>query len=850
MTSFRGYLAEHNHAAVRVGCILCAILMPAGVVLDLATHPEHTLEFLGLRLLASLLAFAILGISRLPGMDRYSYLLIVTLSLVCAGAIELMILRLEGARSPYYAGLNLLMLGEGLICLWTIRQTVLAVTLIIGIWLVPALGQTRDEHFYNNLYFLVLTGIIAVAANATRYNLARREHEARMALSQATAELQTSLERIRQLDQLKSQFFANISHELRTPLTLITAPLQELLHRGGLGRSVQDTLGIILRNALRLGRLIDGLFDLAQLEAGQMRLRVGSLDMRALTESVVAAFQPAADTMGLRLILDLDEGSYPATILGDADKLEVVLTNLLGNAVKFSERGGTIVVRLRADADGVTIQVIDDGPGIPEADQPYIFERFRRVESPGRKQGGAGIGLALVRELVELHGGTVSVRSRPGEGACFTLRLPVRGEQLAGGTSLGPAPSEGTKQPALGGVQPALLHTSLDSVRLPPPSAHEPAPSPTAEPAQPPGRPRAHILVAEDNEDLRRFLQDLLSPHYCVETVPDGRAALEAVGRRLPDLLLCDVMMPHLSGTELCLRLRQDPRTRALPIILLTARGGVDDTVEGFAHGADDYLVKPFSPRELMSRIRVQLKLRQLAAQVAHHARLAAVGTLAAGVAHEIKNPLNAIRTATATLRRQPNGPHCGELLDLIEECVGRIIDIAAALTDHARPADGEELSLCDLQAGLESALRLLAERLRQDRIEVVRDYRSGRQVLGRPRQLNQVLLNLIDNALRASPPGGRIFLGLEDLDEEHILVRVRDEGPGIPAEDQERIFDAFYTTRPPGEGTGLGLYLSRQIVDAHGGALRVISHAGQGAEFQVELPVQLAHSQRQGLAA
>jgi signal transduction histidine kinase len=379
----------------------------------------------------------------------------------------------------------------------------------------------------------------------------------------------------------------------------------------------------------------------------------------------------------------------------------------------------------------------------------------------------------------------------------------------------------------------------------------ETAVTPPPPPAQaPPPAPRAHILVAEDNSDLRRFLQDLLALHYKVEAVADGRAALEAVRRQPPDLLLCDVMMPHLSGTELCHKLKADPQTQGLPIILLTARGSIEETLEGFAQGADDYLVKPFNPQELLVRVSVQLKLRRLSAQVAQHARLAAVGTLAAGVAHEIKNPLNAIHTGVAALRRKPDSPGRGELFDLLDECVGRIAEIATALTDHARPADGEGLSPCDLKVGLESTLRLLAERLREHGVQVVREYRTNQKVLGRPRQLNQVFLNLLDNALRASPQGGRIFLTVMDEGPDRVVVSVRDEGPGIGRDVRERIFDPFFTTRPPGEGTGLGLYLSRQIIDAHGGTLRVISEAGQGAEFRVELPVKLAHSQGQGMAA
>jgi signal transduction histidine kinase len=843
---FKSYLEGQNDAAVRLTCILCAALMPAGLVLDFLTNADHVREFLVLRLLAAAISLGVLFISRISAMRAHSYPLIVLVILACTGAIELMIIRLgEAATSPYYAGLNLCILGSGLVYVWSGRQALWACLMVLTMWLIPALWSRPTLHgqFTNNFYFLLLTSIIAVAANAMRYNLARREYEARTALAQASTELHASLERIRELDRLKNQFFTNISHELRTPLALITAPIEDILSRGGYPEALGSTLQVVLRNALRLHRLIDGLLDLARLEAGQLRLRVTSIDLAQLVGGVVAAFQPAADSMGLKLRLELPSEPAPGPLMGDPDKLEVVLTNLLGNSVKFTERGGEINVSVHYTDEAVELSVHDTGPGIPVSEQPFIFERFRRVESPGRKQGGAGIGLALVKELVELHGGTVRVDSTPGTGACFTVHLRLgtahlRNELLEESTSVS---SSAELRPVVASANPALVHVegALDP-KLDPPgrSATSSQQIPTVLPLT--GHGRAHLLVAEDNPDLRKFLYELLSPYYNVATVADGRAALEAITSRLPDLVLADVMMPHLSGIELCQQVKNDTRTRTVPVILLTARSGIDETMEGFSHGADDYLVKPFSPRELLMRVAVQLKLRRLTAQVANAARLAAVGTLAAGVAHEIKNPLNAINTGAAALRRRSEITPVlqAEVLEMIEECVGRIAEITTALTEHARPADGEGVSLFDIKKGVETTLRLLADRLRNSGITVVRDYHCERLIVGRPRQLNQVFLNLLDNAVRASPSGSRIYLTLADGAPGCVRLCVHDEGPGIPPENRERIFDPFFTTRPPGEGTGLGLYLSRQIIDAHGGSLQVESIVGQGTEFIVELPV------------
>jgi signal transduction histidine kinase len=303
------------------------------------------------------------------------------------------------------------------------------------------------------------------------------------------------------------------------------------------------------------------------------------------------------------------------------------------------------------------------------------------------------------------------------------------------------------------------------------------------------------------------------------------------------------VMMPGVSGHDLCRTIKSDPRLQTTPVILVTARSGSDATLEGYASGADDFIIKPFNARVLVARVRAQLKLRSLALQLLLHARLAAAGTLAAGVAHEARNPLNAILNAVAVLRR-PSISQKDTLLEIIDDAARRILHVVSALEEQIRPADG--MVVCDLRNGIDATLRLLDHRM--DGITVHRSYETERVVTAPIGQLNQVFMNLLDNAIRARP--ANIWVRVCEADS-RVRVLVADDGPGVAEDVAESIFDPFFTTRPAGEGSGLGLYLSRRIVSACGGTLELGRREGGGAQFSVDLPLlETGAVQRSGPAA
>jgi signal transduction histidine kinase len=803
--------------------------MPAGVALDLVTVPHKAGEFLLIRLLASVSALAMLAASYLPLLSRHPVPLGAGAVVLCATGVEAMIMRLDAGHTPYYAGLNLCSLAMAVLYTWRWQHFLYVSGLIVLIWLFPAVPQLRSGEvqlatFFNNLYFLSLTSVIVVAAGTVRYNAAKREHDARTNLAKTSAELTSTLKRLQELDRLKNEFFANVSHELRTPLTLILTPVEDLLNRE-LASDLRPALLVIRRNAHRLLRLIDDLLDLARLDVGGLRLHVAELDLNELTTRVVEVSRPAAEARGMALSLQVEPGELP--LFGDPHRLEIVLTNLLGNALKFTPDGGRVAVRVLQEQASCRVEVEDTGPGIPAQELDRIFDRFYQVEgSERRRQGGAGIGLSLARKLSELHGGSVAVKSTPGQGSTFSVILPLGRDHFKDAVL--------ERRRVRTDEHPKRRASDRADVMVIP--APEPAPESYDTDVAPVRMDRGRrplVLVAEDEPDLREYIEASLKPFFDVETAGDGAQALALVKSRAPDLVLTDVMMPGTSGTDLCRAIKQDPRLKSTPVIVLTALSATDNVLDAYSAGADDFVTKPFHSRVLLARINAQLRLRAVGLQLADQARLATAGTLAGGVAHEVRNPLNAVLNAARSLPGVKSRPELEQkLLAIIVEGSLRIDRIVGALEEHVRPAEENAILQCDLQSGLRSSVELLEHKMSGVAVHMVCE--SKRSVVASPRELNQVFLNLLDNAVRAGAKN--IWIATAD-EPAGVRVSVSDDGPGIPKDIAALIFEPFFTTRPVGEGTGLGLYLSRRIVQECGGNLSYSPREGGGAVFGIELP-------------
>jgi signal transduction histidine kinase/CheY-like chemotaxis protein len=480
--------------------------------------------------------------------------------------------------------------------------------------LVAGLSPVRlfDDR-YAGFLDLVAGQIGAAIANAEAYEQERRRAEA-----------------LAEIDRAKTAFFSNISHEFRTPLTLMLGPLEDALNDGSPARLADEQrsrLTVVHRNSLRLMKLVNNLLDFSRIEAGRVRASFQPTDLARLTAELASNFVSATERAGLDLRIDCPP--LPDAVFVDRDMWEKIVLNLLSNAFKFTF-AGTIAVETRpaADRTGVELTVRDTGTGIPADELPRLFERFHRIEgAKGRTFEGSGIGLALVSELVKQHGGAISVDSEVGRGTAFTVRIPFGSAHLPRDrvVAAAQARSPGTRAEAY--VQEALRWLPDAGGDTEAPGA---ASDDLAEDAAGAGQGE-RILLADDSADMREYIRRLLADKgYAVETVADGEAALAAAQRRPPDLVLSDVMMPGLDGLGLLAALRRDPALGKLPIILLSARAGEEARVEGLDAGADDYVSKPFSARELLARVRANLQLARMRreaeeAQRDHAQRLEAV---------------------------------------------------------------------------------------------------------------------------------------------------------------------------------------------------------------------------------
>jgi signal transduction histidine kinase len=745
---------------------------------------------------------------------------------------------------------------------------------------------------------------------------------------QQRLEIERTRDELRELDVAKSRFTANVHHELRTPLTLTLAPVEAMLSGefGELSELQRSYLNTIHTNGLRLLKLINNLLDLAKIEGEQLTVVRRPIRVGEVVEEIVAGARPLAERKGVAFAV---RGLQALPMVHvDPEALEKIVVNLVGNALKFTPEAGRIEVLGEALEDGgVHLKVADTGAGIPPNQLERVFDRFAQVDgSHTREHEGTGIGLSLAQELVGLHGGRIWAESEGvGKGTHMHVVLPLGAPDTDG--------SEGLTEPilqaadgsvvALGRSLAAMeaeldfddteeVQSRSDALRLTEMEQSVERAEGARAPAQvgsfmPDGgvaRDAPEVLVVEDNADMRRLLSFLVGQEFRLRVACNGREALELVGERKPDLVLTDVMMPELSGTGLCDALKKDPETVGIPVVLVTSKAEREMKIEGLERGADDYVTKPFHPRELLARIRSLVKLRRLqeelaernallestnedlrtamgelkeaSAQLVQAERLSALGELAAGVAHEVNNPVNfamnavkALQEGVAEVRQvvekvaevggaepqefarrlrelealrkrlhfDERADNLGELAEIVGEGLDRTSRLVGDLRDFAAPDDRQRADL-DVGKGLRSTLQLVGHSFTKDGIELRVDVPSDLpRVEGEARALNQVFLNLVKNSAESLADTGGSIEVVARSEGDAVVVEVRDDGPGIPPGVREHIFEPFYTTKGERRGSGLGLSICHRIINQHRGSIELESaHAG-GTAVRVRLP-------------
>ena len=649
-----------------------------------------------------------------------------------------------------------------------------------------------------------------------------------------------------EIDRAKTAFFSNVSHEFRTPLTLMLGPLEdELAERDQpLPPARRERLETAHRNSLRLLKLVNTLLDFSRIEAGRVQASYEPLDLAALTGELVSVFRSAVEKAGLSLTVDCP--ALPEPIYVDREMWEKIVLNLISNAFKHTF-AGEIKVALRHRGDHAELTVTDSGVGIAAAELPRLFERFHRVKGArSRTHEGTGIGLALVSDLVRLHGGTVQVASEEGKGSTFTVTLKTGRSHLASERIAAARTSSSTSLRAVAYVNEAL-HWSADAADAPAAGAAFEGDL-TALPVRPDAsagrpataaRPRSYIVWADDNADMRDYVRRLLSDQYEVLAVPDGLAAVAAAQARLPDLVLSDVMMPQLDGFGLLRELRGDVRTRGVPVILLSARAGEEASVEGLAAGADDYLAKPFSARELLARVRTHLDMARVRRQWAQQLEQAnrELEAFSYSVSHDLRAPLRAIDGFSKALltdyagNLDDKGQHFVRRVRANTQRMSDLIDGLLDLSSVSRaPLTREAVDLSS------EARKILAELQGRDpnrKLEVQVDERltAGAD----PRLIVVMLENLLGNAWKftAKTPHARIEVGRQDRAGEAVFF-VRDNGAGFDMTHATRLFSPFERMHDAEafEGTGIGLATVHRIVTRHHGHIWSEAAIDKGATF------------------
>ncbi len=619
---FKDEILENNVSNITITCIMAMIGIPIFSLIDYFLYRDHLKTFLVLRIISTIpFIIVFLSIKRSEFLKKHILGLSAFLYFDIGFSISLMIHLTEGYESPYYAGLVMVILFLCILLTLPLIWTIMISAIIYGSYIIPIIikGNIVDiPIFLNNNFFLIGMVIFAVFGARIKEYFQFHEFKSRYDIQKANEEL-------KKLDELKSQFFANVSHEVRTPLTSIIAPLQTI-SQGDAGDLTEEQLNLIeqvYRNSLRLLDMVNQMLDFSKLDAGQMKIILEKLDLTEIVKDTVAIFKEVAERKGIKLRY-MKKGEIPSVYI-DKNKFERILTNLVRNAIKFTETG-SILIKLKCEKEFLVLEVEDTGIGIPADHLPHIFERFRQVDgSTTRKFEGTGLGLTIVKESVDLMKGKVFAESELGKGTTFKVEFPMNLQDVLTDAIIERRTGQdrrkdeddfkGTDRREKTRRMEDLARITVSDLGL----VDKPVSEEEIDEAEIPMLPDVNqVVLVEDNTDLRMYISKMLKKFgHKVITAADGLEGWEKVQKIIPDIIVSDVMMPRMDGYELIKQVKTNQTTMHIPVMLITAKPELDSKIKGLESGADDYLSKPINIRELDARIRNLITMRKFQHAVA-----------------------------------------------------------------------------------------------------------------------------------------------------------------------------------------------------------------------------------------
>ncbi len=682
------------------------------------------------------------------------------------------------------------------------------------------------DEAYGAFYDLLASTITSSVNNARAYEEGRKRVAA-----------------LAEIDRAKTAFFSNVSHEFRTPLTLMLGPLEDELATTAAPSQTRQRIETAHRNALRLLKLVNTLLDFSRIEAGRIQATYEPTDLAVYTADLASVFRSVIEKGALSL--DIDCPPLPEPVYVDKEMWEKIVLNLLSNAFKHTFAGG-IRLTLKSCGDSVELAVADSGVGISAAELPRVFDRFHRVKGArSRSFEGTGIGLALVQEMVHAHVGTVRVESQEGVGSTFFVIIKAGSAHLPPERIGQQRSLTSTATNAAAYQQEAMLWVSDDNAtptqQLAPALGNEVTGGGLV--AQVPSTTRSRILWADDNADMRDYVRRLLADRYEVTAVPDGEAALAAALAKPPDLVLTDVMMPGLDGFGLLRELRANRSTHTIPVILLSARAGEESAVEGLEAGADDYLVKPFSARELLARVRTHLELAKVrrAWAIELEAANKDLEAFSSSVSHDLRGPLRAIDGFSHIVMEDysaelpEEAKHLLAMVRSSAQQMNQLIDDLLRLSRLGRQRlSKKRVSLAGLVHGvLEELQREQPERQITVEVSDLADCIADESLL------KQVFVNLLSNAFKYTNRKENAYVEVSCQQQNgETIYFVRDNGAGFDAQHADKLFAVFqrFHRADEFEGTGVGLSIAHRIIQRHGGRIWAEAEVNKGAVFYFTL--------------